>query len=243
MPTDAELGQLLYSYGRPTAGGGGFGSFSTPFPPTAKAPPYTSTSLEPAIQGLITPGLVPDIARQSAEVTAGRGIAGSPAAASTAVKMSEQDYLQRLGLANQLLSGEASRKLPYDITPYQSSQLTLWLEQLNRQHPAGGMNFPGGGGGGGGAAPKTDPWAGFGGGPVIPAVGGTRQPDVTTNPFMPQTGGYGGGGVGGGGSPSLDDMLRELGIFGEDTSGFPEFGGQGYNPGTPGIPEFGDYFE
>ncbi|MES2367142.1 MAG: hypothetical protein V4563_14795 [Pseudomonadota bacterium] len=240
MPTDAELGQFLYSYGRPTAGGGGFGSFSTPFPPTAKAPPYPSTSLEPAIQGLITPGLVPDIARQSAEVTAGRGIGGSPAAASTAVKMSEQDYLQRLGLANQLLSGEASRKLPYDITPYQSSQLSLWLEQLNRQHPSGGLHFPGGGGGGGGAAPVSS----FGGGwPNIQAVGGTRQPDVTTSPFVPQTGGYGGGAVGGGGSPSLDDMLRELGIFGEDESGFPDFGGNGYDQGTPGIPEFGDYFE
>ncbi len=207
MPTDQELGQFLYSYGRPTAGGGGFGSFSTPFPPTAKAPPYASTSLEPAIQGLITPGLVPDIARQSAELTAGRGIAGSPAAASTAVKMSEQDYLQRLGLANQLLSGEASRKLPYDITPYQSSQLSLWLEQLNRQHPAGGMNFPGGGGGGGGAAPNVSPLGG--GWPSIPSVGGTRQPDVVNN-FVPP-GGYGAGG-GGGGNLTLDDIYEQLGF-------------------------------
>ncbi len=203
MPTDAELGQFLYSYGRPTAGGG-FGAFSTPFPPTAKAPPYASTSLEDAIKGLITPGLVPDIARQSAEVTAGRGIAGSPAAASTAVKMSEQDYLQRLGLANNLLSGEASRKLPYDITPYQSSQLTLWLEQLNRQHPAGGLNFPGGGGGGGGGgAPPTT----VSGWTNIPSVGGTRNPDNTSSlPFMPQTGGYGGNNL------TLDDIYEQLGF-------------------------------
>src|SRR6266446_4489257 len=72
-------------------------------------------AMESDIAGLLKPGLVPDIARQSAEVSAGRGIAGSPAGASTAVRMSEQDWLQRLGLANQLLSGEAGRKLPYQI--------------------------------------------------------------------------------------------------------------------------------
>src|SRR6266853_866212 len=98
----------------------------------------TNPAMSSAIQGLLTPGLVPDIARQSAEVSAGRGIPGSPAAGSTAVRMSEQNYLQRLGLANTLLGGEAQRTLPYQITPYQSAEMRnqLAIAQLAHQHNA-----------------------------------------------------------------------------------------------------------
>src|SRR6185295_6371549 len=128
------------------------------------APSTTGTTpgLAPVIQGLLTPGLVPDIARQSAEISAGRGIPGSPAGASTSVRMSEQNYLQRLALANALLTGEAGRSLPYQITPYQSAALQNQLDvaRLNQRPPS----LPGGGGGGGsrGTSP-TYPFAGFSG--------------------------------------------------------------------------------
>src|SRR6266851_2898534 len=101
---------------------------SMPKAPSAPTGVTSNEQMLDAIKGLLTPGLVPDIARQSAEVSAGRGIAGSPAAASTGVRMSEQNWLQRLGLADTLLSGESRRTLPYQITPYQSAALRNQLD-------------------------------------------------------------------------------------------------------------------
>jgi len=101
-----------------------------------------SSGFNSVIQGLVTPGLVPDVARQGAELAAGRGIGGSPAGASTAVRMSEQDYLTRLGLANTLLSGESQRRLPYDITPYQKQLLDLQQQQLQLQRDIASRRYP-----------------------------------------------------------------------------------------------------
>jgi hypothetical protein len=198
----------------PVASGAGGTPPATTIPtdPTLNTP-YGTGPLSPAIADLIKPGLVPDIARQSAELTAGRGIAGSPAAASTAVKMSEEDYLKRLGLANQLMTGEAGRALPYQITPFQSATLANLLAVAGMKNFPWGGNIGGnpygsrsgsgysggnfGGGGGSGVNPSVYPFANLSG------LGGVGNP--------------GGDGAGGGGSPSLDDMLRELGISGEDT--------------------------
>lgn len=99
-------------------------------PPRADSSIVGNPSMSSAIAGLLTPGLVPDIARQSAELSAGRGIPGSPAGASTAVRMSEQNWQQRLALANALMSGETNRALPYQITPYQQALLNLQNQEL-----------------------------------------------------------------------------------------------------------------
>jgi len=195
------------------------GSLRIDIPPTATAPPYPSTSLEPAIQGLITPGLVPDIARQSAEVSAGRGIAGSPAADSTAVKMSEQNYLQRLGLANSLLSGEAARSLPYQITPMQSVQTALHQQELQNQRDIAQLHYARtGGGGGGGQAPgvgaprATTPWAGFYNPPFGGSTYGTRPYDSPATGASPLMGDRQ--------TMSLDDMISDLlGVGGLPYSG------------------------
>lgn len=190
--------------------------FSYPQPGTMPGRGATSTSasgsnpaLAAAIQRLITPGLVPDIARMGAEVAAGRGIAGSPAAESTAVKMSEQNYLQRLGLANQLLSGEASRTLPYQITPYQALAL-----QNQRRSGTGGASFnPGSSRLASGGSGLTYPFANFNG------FGLGASPGVLDS-----------GPSGLGRTPTtLDDIYEELGfadfgaIPGDSSSGFPEF--------------------
>ena len=212
------------------------GSLRIDIPPTATAPPYPSTSLEPAIQGLITPGLVPDIARQSAEVAAGRGIAGSPAADSTAVKMGEQNYLQRLALANSLLSGEASRSLPYQITPYQSIQTALQQQALQNARDIAQLHYgslrPGGGGGGAAGPSGNTPWAGFVNQPFIgqqPAVGptyGTRPYDSPATGAAPLIGG------GGGGNMSLDEMIDSLlglGAWNPGGGGGSDDGGLGFD--------------
>jgi hypothetical protein len=205
---------------------------------TSKAPPYPSTSLEPAIKDLITPGLVPDIARQSAEVSAGRGVAGSPAGASTAVRMSEQNYLQRLGLANNLLSGEASRTLPYQITPYQSAGLNYQQQMMDLQREIARLHYgnrgiahPAGGGGGGRVA--STPWAGFGGGPSVYAEHGTRPYDAGSGGGI-LSGGYMGA-VGGGQAPlsdqqSLDDLYEWFGWDAPGSSGSGATGDEGYDP-------------
>jgi len=180
------------------------------------------------IQDLITPGLVPDVARQGAELAAGRGVAGSPAGASTAVRMSEQDYLTRLGLANTLLTGESQRRLPYDITPYQQQLLALQQQQLQNQRDIGlnrlyansvsGFGQPRRSGGGGGYGGGGYSASGYGGG----GSAGFSYPGI----FGP-TGGIGAGGspfggasnsylfgLGGGGGQSLtlDDIYEELGF-------------------------------
>jgi hypothetical protein len=160
--------------------------FNTEDDPAAK---YTFKDPNPdvsaAIKGLLTPGLVPDIARQSAEVSAGRGIAGSPAGDSTAVRMSEQNWLQRLGLANTLLGGEAERTLPYQITPYQSAALRNQMYIASLTHSGDVGRLPGFSGGQqpyypfSGIGARTSPYdSGWGG-------GGHPEPN------------YGGGGLGG----------------------------------------------
>lgn len=175
------------------------------FPPTATAPPQYP-GLNPAITSLLTPGLVPDIARQSAEVSAGRGVGGSPAGDSTAVRMSEQNWLQRLALANSLMGGEADRSLPYQITPYNSAGLQNQRDIAQAQFGKGGQSFGGGGGGGRGPtepAPQNTPWAGF------QSYAGTRQDEV-----MPGAGqnwwtfGAGAGQA----APTMDDIYNSLGI-------------------------------
>lgn len=202
-------GPQFYSDGTLAGGGYPVGSSQNP-------------QLESAIAGLLTPGLVPDIARQSAEISAGRGIASSPAASSTGVRMSEQNWLQRLGLANTLLSGESSRSLPYQITPYQQKLLELQQKQLELQqfelqnrnqlrYGTSGVSYGRGGGG----------YGGYGG-----SVSGLRTPTTTSSPYSgmdfssgfgaPQGGSvYGGsGGLGGGlgDAWTLDDTYEWLGF-------------------------------
>jgi len=185
------------------------GSLRIDIPPTATMPGPLSPDLSGVIQGLLTPGLVPDIARQSAEVAAGRGIAGSPAGDSTAVKMSEQNYLQRLGVANALLSGEAGRSLPYQITPYQSIETALRQQALQNQRDIAQLHYARTGGGGqapaGGGRPGqsgTSAWAGF-----------LNQPFIGQQP-LPTGDFHGTGPEGGsrmyGNNMSLDDMIEDL---------------------------------
>lgn len=176
------------TYGMPggktlTSGPGGVlpmpGSIPTQGPTFAGTTTYPvgagpNQQVNDAITGLLTPGLVPDIARQSAEISAGRGIGGSPAGGSTAVRMSEADWLTRLGLANTLLSGEASRNLPYQITPLQQEEIRLRQQELNQRLLG---SFRGGfGGGGGGYGGGYNP-AAYGGG----GMGGYSSPSGRGN--------------------------------------------------------------
>lgn len=188
-------------------------------PMTAPSTFGSTPALDPVIQGLLTPGLVPDIARQSAEIAGGRGVAGSPAGASTAVRMSEQNWLQRLALANSLLSGEASRELPYQITPYQRLALET-QERIGRRARTGGSPSFGGGGGGGSLYPFAN--MNFGGGSMD--GGGSAGGSV-----------FGGGG--GAGIPeTLNDVYDWLGFgdFGSLPGDETFFGGQ-----NPEAPDFG----
>ncbi len=205
---------------------------TAPFVPTpvTTAPPY-SGQLNPAIQGLVTPGLVPDIARQSAEVSAGRGVGGSPAGGSTAVRMSEQNWLQRLGLANTLIGGEAGRQLPYDITPSQGQAFDIqqrelalrrYMAELEAQtqqdisrRNSNRLSSPGSVGGGGGKQPYY-PFANLGGSKPGPYDDGWGSGTLNWG-----AGGLsGGGGLTGSYSPAstLDDAYEWL--------GFGDFGSQ-----------------
>jgi hypothetical protein len=220
--------------GRPY--GGTLGILGTTVTPTATAPPYPSTSLEPAIKGLITPGLVPDIARQSAEVAAGRGVAGSPAGDSTAVKMSEQNYLQRLALANSLLSGEAERTLPYQITPFQTAGIGLRQQELQNQRDIASLRWPGGVGGGQHPAGGS---AGNPGGPWSTNTGVTiGQQPVASGPFTgtrPASGDMNltnwiSGRLDTGNDLSIDEIMAQMGfgnfgsLPGDSSTGSPDLG-------------------
>jgi len=196
------------------------------FYPTGPGSVGGGTDFNSVVQGLVTPGLVPDVARQGAELAVGRGVGGSPAGASTAVRMSEQDYLTRLGLANTLLTGESQRRLPYDITPYQQQLLALQQQQLQNQRDIGlnrlygnavrGYGQPRGYGGGGGYGGYAGNYGGYGGGSGLNLGFGNLG-----------SGSFGGGG--GGGQPlTLDDIYEELGFgnFGSqpgDTTQPPDF--------------------
>lgn len=210
------------TYAGTVGGAGPYGPTNPAFPPTAAQPPQYP-GLHPAITGLLTPGLVPDIARQSAEVSAGRGVAGSPAADSTAVRMSEQDYLQRLGLAHTLMGGEAQNLLPYQITPVQSAEIQTQRDIAGAHYGGGGQNF-GGGGGGAVAAPKT-PWADFSGDVAMRGTGEARPNTPSLFPGM--KGGVDAGNVIPMNTMSLDDIYEQLGFgnFGSlsgDVSGSTE---------------------
>ncbi len=198
---------------QPASGLGGTPPATSITPNSGLPTTYGTGPLSPAIAGLIQPGLVPDIARMSAETSAGRGVAGSPAADSIAVKMSEQNYLQRLGLANQLMTGEAGRALPYQITPLQSAELA------NRLAVAGMRNFPGGSYGYGGNMrnPYGSPYAsrsgaGYSGGGSGLGGGGATYPFTGGLGGMGSLGGGYSGGGGGGQSLTLDDIYEQLGF-------------------------------
>lgn len=226
-------------------------SYGAPGGPVGSSP---NTQLLDAVGGLLTPGLVPDIARQSAEVAAGRGVAGSGAGASTAVRMSEQNYLQRLGLANTLLSGEAGRELPYQITPYQRELLDI---QRLQHTPAFTSRINTGGGGGGGGYPYL---GGGGGGVTTPqgidlsgfAGAGATNPYQTTptdggRAIMPRSNqgfdlfdpnwdtdrlGTASGGA------AIDQILADLGLSGPGGGGI---GSSDFDIPDFAIPDFNDY--
>ena len=62
------------------------------------------------IAGLLNPpALFPDTSRRAAEVAAGRGVAGSGAAFSTATRMTDEERLRRIALGEQLLSAADAR--------------------------------------------------------------------------------------------------------------------------------------
>jgi hypothetical protein len=203
------------------------------------------SNINTAIQGLLTPGLVPDIARQSAEVAAGRGVAGSGAGDSTAVRMTEQDWLQRLGLANTLLSGEAQRNLPYQITPYQQALLDLQRQQLqnqqlgnlaafanrNRVGPGGGNNYRPVGGNSGSGVGAGNMLSGFpaGFGPTGGIGAGGSPYSGPTNSYLF---GLGGGGVGNR-QPSLDDIYEAFGFGPINNSGGGDISNWDWNAQPP----------
>src|SRR6266705_396948 len=182
------------------------------------------------IAGLLNPpALFPDTSRQAAEVAAGRGIAGSGAAASTAVRMTEDERLKHIALGNQLLDAQTGRQSTLGITPIQQAQLNLQQQQadlarkyqefyINRLNTPN-ITYSGGvGGRGGGPAASVAPppaysnmagWTpgALGGGGGI-SFGG-YQPITDTGMWSPasQQGGQGGG-------SGLDAVLADLGLGG-----------------------------
>jgi len=201
MLAPGATGVDFYSNGQPVIQFGGGGAGSTP-------------GINSAVQELLAKGLVPDIARQSAELSAGRGVGGSPAGASTAVRMNEQNYLTRLGLANSLLSGESQRSLPYQITPYQQQQLALQQQQLQLERDIADRRYPRNVLTGFRLPYNTGHGSGYGGGYTGNQTGGYASPGN----FAPGIGPLGGNRIGGGlgGGSSLFD------------SGGGGFGGQQY---------------
>lgn len=77
------------------------------------------------------PYLFPDTSRMAAEAGTMRGVAGSPAAASTAVRMTDEERLRRMALGSQLLTASYERGRPYYdptsliVTPAQRAQNDL----------------------------------------------------------------------------------------------------------------------
>lgn len=196
---------------------------------TSQPPIGRTPLLADAITGLLTPGLVPDIARQSAEVSSGRGVGGSPAADSTAVRMSEQNWLQRLGLANQLLTGEETRALPYQITPLQSAYLNRYMYAgLGNQGRGGGGGYRGTPGPSMSMSMPSAPFAGtgFGSGPF--------GSDLTASQMV--------GGPMGSASGNMPNTLDEM----YEWLGFGDFGslpGDVTVPDQPGPPPLDeDYY-
>src|SRR3989442_3736414 len=101
----------------------------------------------------------------AAETAAGRGVAGSGAGYSTAVRMTDEERLRRMALGEQLLSAATARNpaapiidpTKFVITPYQQAELDLqrYIANLHWMGGGGGGGYPRGGGGGG-RAPVGD---------------------------------------------------------------------------------------
>lgn len=86
------------------------------------------------IAGLLSPpDMFPDTNRRAAEVTAGRGIAGSSAAFGTGLRMTDEERIRRMALGQQLLSGAYARNTPLTITPAQQAAIDLQNRQLDLQ--------------------------------------------------------------------------------------------------------------
>jgi hypothetical protein len=94
-----------------------------------------SESSKRIMELLNPPSLFPDTSRRAAELTAGRGIAGSPAAFGTGLRMTDDERLRRIALGEQFLSAAYSRQPAIGpeytaLTPYQREQLDLEKKQL-----------------------------------------------------------------------------------------------------------------
>lgn len=105
------------------------------------------------------PAMFPEVDRRAAEVSAGRGIAGSSGAGATGVRMTDEERLRRMALGEQFLSAATARNpaapivdpMNFVITPYQQAGLDLQRylgQQRYSTSPYGGSGFRGGAGGG-----------------------------------------------------------------------------------------------
>jgi hypothetical protein len=157
------------------------------------------------IAGLLNPpAMFPDVTRQAAEVTAGRGIGGSAAAYGTGLRMTDEERLRRMQLGQQMLSQATARNpaaplvdpTRFVITPYQQAELDLQRYIANlRNLPQPGpvhVRYAGGlpsGAGGGWSAPAAP------GGPLAPSAPfgdfgdlfGETQPVDWSGAFAPAT--------------------------------------------------------
>ncbi len=105
------------------------------------------------------PALFPDTSRIAAETAAGRGVSGSGAGYSTAVRMTDEERLKRMALGQQMLGQAYGRNpaappidpLRLGITPYQQQELAL--RKLGLAGGPSGVRQPGGIGHYGGGMP------------------------------------------------------------------------------------------
>lgn len=103
-----------------------------------EAGPLEAKSSADIMALLNPPSMFPDTSRHAAELAAIRGIPGSPAAASTAVRMTDEERLRRIGLGQQFLSAALARNpaaplinpAQFMLTPYQAAQLDLENRRL-----------------------------------------------------------------------------------------------------------------
>lgn len=94
------------------------------------------------IAGLLNPpAFFADTSRMAAELGSGRGVSGSGAAASTAVRMTDEERLKRIALGSELLS-QAAERYPamqppgtenFIMTPYQQGTLDLGWQELQNE--------------------------------------------------------------------------------------------------------------
>src|SRR5438128_2749998 len=203
-----------------------------------------SQSTEDIASLLNPPALFPDTSRIAAETAAGRGVAGSGAGYSTAVRMTDEERLKRMALGQQMLGQAYGRNpaappidpLRLGITPYQQQELAL--RRLGVTGGPAGVRPPGGIGHYGGGMPHLGathplkppvvhpddtPW-------IPPWVGGDLSPvsDVSVPDAMTP-------------SPDLESLLWDLynlkGIS-EDPSSWMDYNDtpiEGY-PGSDSTP-------